>query len=216
MAILSRIESDLINLKAELLQINKKINVSIHVVDLVQPDETKEAFNVIKSIYDTSIKSLVCFAGSWIKSKPLADLEIADFLEGLESNFFCTFNAIKEVVRICEPELKGLSIITIGGSSGVWMNPEAPVMSVAKGAIRHLSRVIAKQLLLKEVHVAHIIIDGPILNERGKYLNATLQEKDFIKLDSVASEIHHVINQSPDAWTFEWDIRPWTWNTKLI
>lgn len=98
----------------------------------------------------------------------------------------------------------------------MWMNPEAPVMSIAKGAVRNYSQVVAKQLLPKGAHVAHIVIDGPILNERGKDLNPNLHEEDFVKLASIASEIHHVINQSQDAWTFEWDIRPYTRNTKLI
>jgi hypothetical protein len=62
----------------------------------------------------------------------------------------------------------------------------------------------------------HLVIDGPILNERGKILNPDLLENDYIKLESVAREIHHVINQSHDAWTFEWDIRPYTRKTKLI
>jgi len=215
-ALVSRTELDLIHLKEELLQMNNKMKISTHATDLTNPQSTKEVFNEIKSTHGTSIKALVCFAGSWIKSKPLSELEVSDFLEGLQSNFFCTFNAIKEVIRICDTELAGLSIMTIGGTSSIWMNPEAPVMSIAKGAVSHYSRILAKQLLPKEVHVAHIIIDGPILNERGKALNPDLPETDFIKPESVASEIHHVINQSTDAWTFEWDIRPYTRNTKLI
>lgn len=215
-ALLARTSSDLNNLKTELLKINSNIDVSTHAADLSDPHQAKLAFNSINLIHGLSIKAVACFASSWIESKPLDVLEVSDFIEGLQTNFFCTFNTIKETIRICEPELKGLAIITIGGTSSIWMNPEAPVMSVAKGAISNYSRVVAKQLLLKEVHVAHMVIDGPILNERGRNLNPNLNEEDFIKPESVASEIHHVINQSRDAWTFEWDVRPYTRNTKLI
>lgn len=96
------------------------------------------------------------------------------------------------------------------------MNPEAPVMSIAKGAVSNFSRIMAKQLLSKEVHVAHIVIDGLIFNKRGQDLASDLNEDNFIKPESVAREIHHVINQSQDAWTFEWDIRPYTRNTRSI
>jgi short-subunit dehydrogenase len=215
-ALLSRTSSDLDTLKIELLKINSNIKVSTHTVDLSDSNQAKLAFDSIKLIHGLSVKAVVCFAGSWIKSKSLHILEVSDFIEALQVNFFCTFNTIKETIRICEPELKGLSIITIGGTSSIWMNPEAPVMSIAKGAIKNYSQLLAKQLMPKEVHVAHIVIDGPILNERGRYLNPNLHEEDFIKLESVAAEIHHVINQSRDAWTFEWDIRPYTRNTKLI
>ena len=216
MALISRTASDLDKLKDELLLINPKIKISTHAVDLSDPVKTKNIFDTISVIHGKSIKSVICFAGLWIKSKSIELLEPSDFMEGLQSNFFCTFNTIKESIRICDQELQGLSIITIGGTSGIWMNPDAPVMSIAKGAVSNYSRVIAKQLLPKEVHVAHIVIDGPILNERGKILNPDLLEKDFIKLESVAREIHHVINQTQDAWTFEWDIRPYTRKTNLI
>ncbi|HHT9967795.1 TPA: SDR family NAD(P)-dependent oxidoreductase [Legionella pneumophila] len=215
-ALISRTGSDLESLKIELQRINANIKISTHTIDLSDPFQTKKSFDVIHSIHGQTIKAVVCFAGSWIKSKPIELLETSDFLEGLQSNFFCTFNAIKETVRISSEALDGLTIITIGGTSSIWMNPEAPVMSVAKGAVSHYSRILAKQLLSKSVHVAHLIIDGPILNERGLSLNPDYQENEFIKPESIAREIHHVINQPHDAWTFEWDIRPFTRHTKLI
>ncbi|BCZ97760.1 SDR family NAD(P)-dependent oxidoreductase [Legionella pneumophila serogroup 1] len=215
-ALISRTASDLESLKIELQRINANIKISTHAIDLSDPLQTKKAFDVIHSVHDQTIKAVICFAGSWIKSKPIELLETSDFLEGLQSNFFCTFNTIKETIRISREALDGLVIITIGGTSSVWMNPEAPVMSVAKGAVSHYSRVLAKQLLSKGIHVAHLIIDGPILNERGLALNPDFQENEFIKPVSIAREIHHVINQSHDAWTFEWDIRPFTRHTKLI
>ena len=89
-ALVSRTELDLIHLKEELLQMNNRIKISIHAVDLTDPNRTKEAFNEIKATHGSSIKALVCFAGSWIKSKPISELEASDFLEGLQSNFFST------------------------------------------------------------------------------------------------------------------------------
>ena len=215
-ALISRTRADLESLREELLAINPKMRISIHPADLSNPNQTKLAFDEIKNIHGNSIKAVICFASAWVKSKSLDELTQKDFLEGLQANFFNTFNTIKETIRITSPDLAGLSIITICGTSGTWMNPEAPIMSVAKGAISNYSRVLAKQLIPQQVHVAHIIIDGPILNERGKLMNEHLQENEFIKLESVAKEIHHVINQSEDAWTFEWDIRPFTRNTRLI
>lgn len=216
LALIARTESDLSYLKAELVQINPNLKISIHSTDLSDPVQTQRTFDVIQSIHGFSIKAVICFAGSWVQSKELHALEVSVFLDGLQSNFFATFNTIKETIRICNSVLEGLSILTIGGTSSVWMNTEAPVMSVAKGAVSNYARILAKQLLPKKVHVAHIVIDGPVFNERGKKLNPDLQEDDFIKPESIAREIHHVINQSKDAWTFEWDIRPYTRKTKLF
>lgn len=216
LALIARTEADLNILKSELIQVNPNSKISIHATDLSDPDQTKMTFDDIKLIHGHAIKAVICFAGSWVKSKELNALEMNDFLEGLHLNFFTTFNTIKETIRMSEPDLKGLSIITIGGTSSVWMNPEAPIMSVAKGAVGHYARILAKQLLHKEVHVAHIIIDGPVFNDRGQILNPDLQEEDFIKPESIVSEICHVINQTKDAWTFEWDIRSYTRKTKIL
>ncbi|HFL3359739.1 TPA: SDR family NAD(P)-dependent oxidoreductase, partial [Legionella pneumophila] len=138
-ALISRTASDLESLKIELQRINANIKISTHAFDLSDPLQTKKVFDVIHSVHDQTIKAVICFAGSWIKSKPIELLETSDFLEGLQSNFFCTFNTIKETIRISREALDGLVIITIGGTSSVWMNPEAPVMSVAKGAVSHYS-----------------------------------------------------------------------------
>ncbi len=216
LALISRTSTDLESLKAELLEINTNVKISIHPTDLSDHYQTKLAFNLIESIHGKSIKAIICFAGAWIKSKPIEELETSDFLEGIQSNFFTIFNTIKEALRICSPELKGISIVTLGGTSGVWMNPEAPVMSISKGMVSHYSRILAKQLLPKEVHVAHIIIDGLIRNERGLTLKPDLREEEYIKVESIIREIHHVIEQTRDAWTFELDIRPHTRNTRLI
>lgn len=40
--------------------------------------------------------------------------------------------------------------------------------------------------------------------------------ENFILPESIAKEIQYVIEQTPDAWTFEWDIRPYTRDVKLI
>lgn len=216
LSLISRTSSDLETLKTELLSINSEIKVSTHSIDLSNHDQTKDAFNSIERIHGQSIKAIVCCAGSWVKSKPMHELETSDFLEGIQSNFFSLFNTVKESLRICSSELKGLSIITFGGTSGEWMNPEAPVMSISKGAVSNYTRILAKQLLPEEVHVAHIIIDGIISNERGFALKPDSREEDYIKIESVVKEIHHIIGQNKDAWTFELDIRPYTRNTKLI
>jgi short-subunit dehydrogenase len=217
MALIARDSSELKTAQTTLNKINADCLISIHATDLNDETQTKHTFEQIKTVHGGAhIKAIVCFAGAWIKSSPLPALQSLDFLDGLQANFFTVFNTVKESLQLCEDTLEGLSIITIGGTSSLWMNPDEPVMSIAKGAVAHYSRILAKQLLTQLVHVAHLVIDGPVLNERGLALNPELSKNDFIKPESVIHEIHHVINQPRDAWTFEWDIRPYTRNTKLI
>jgi len=216
LALIARTALDLEGLKSELEKINNQIKISLHVADLSNTENTKSAFNDIEREHGKNIQALICFAGTWVKSKEINELAAQDFLEGLQANFFCTFNAIKETLHISQSELKGLTIITLGGTSSAWMNPEAPVMSVAKGAVSHYSKSLAKKLIEQEVHVAHLVIDGPVYNERGLLMTSGLSEDDYIKPESIAAEIQHVINQTKDAWTYEWDIRPFTRKNKLL
>ena len=206
-ALISRTASDLESLKIELQRINANIKISTHAFDLSDPLQTKKVFDVIHSVHDQTIKAVICFAGSWIKSKPIELLETSDFLEGLQSNFFCTFNTIKETIRISREALDGLVIITIGGTSSVWMNPEAPVMSVAKGAVSHYSRVLAKQLLSKGIHVAHFVIDGGI-RSAARPVPADRPDS-LLDPDAIAETYWAVLQQHRSAWSWEVEVRPW-------
>jgi hypothetical protein len=60
----------------------------------------------------------------------------------------------------------------------------------------------------ENIHVAHLVIDGLIGNQRTKALNPNAAETQFIDMRCLANNILQVIEQERSCWTFEWDVRP--------
>jgi len=81
--------------------------------------------------------------------------------------------------------------------------------AVAKSGVRALSQSMARELQPMDVHVAHIVIDGPIESES---LRSTLDKRDpdsFLRPDDIAEAHYQLHRQHRGAWTQEIDLRSW-------
>jgi len=73
--------------------------------------------------------------------------------------------------------------------------------------LRALAQSMARELAPKNIHVAHIVIDGGIGSSDAK--SAEDQSSDrFLDPDSIAREYLHLIRQHRSAWTWELELRP--------
>lgn len=87
----------------------------------------------------------------------------------------------------------------------------------AKFSLRALAQSMARELGPKGIHVAHLIVDGPIDTQwtRGMIKEAdSLLEKDGMVNPRDVGELYWYIHRQPkSAWTHELDLRPWieTW-----
>ncbi|MBM3558191.1 MAG: SDR family NAD(P)-dependent oxidoreductase, partial [Alphaproteobacteria bacterium] len=87
----------------------------------------------------------------------------------------------------------------------------------AKGALRQLAESMARELWPEGIHVAHVVVDGPIdtpfVRERFKDRVATLPTDGLLSPDAIAENYWRLHVQPRNAWTFELDLRPWveTW-----
>ena len=84
----------------------------------------------------------------------------------------------------------------------------------AKHALRALAQSMARELGPKNVHVAHVVVDGAIDTEfiRSNFPDkyATKAEDGILNPDHIAENYWHLHTQPRDAWTFELDLRPWS------
>ena len=84
----------------------------------------------------------------------------------------------------------------------------------AKHALRALAQSMARELGPKNVHVAHVVVDGAIDTEfirdnfPEKY--ATKDQDGILNPDHIAENYWYLHSQPRDAWTFELDLRPWS------
>lgn len=77
-----------------------------------------------------------------------------------------------------------------------------------KDATRGLARSLADTYGPAGIHVAHVVIAGPILNPDVYEGTADVNEAAYLDPDEVAESCVHLVQQDESAYTFELDLRP--------
>ena len=210
-ALIGRNEEDLAKAKSDIKITvkNSDQNISTHAVDLVDKDMVEKAFQEIQKIHG-EVQVLVNNAGTWTGGKLIEGLSRNDVQTSFNLNFFSAFNATKAALNLRTADTsREFSIINIGATSSLQGWDGVASFCLAKGALRSFSQSLAREMGPKGIHVAHLIIDGLIDNERTRKLNPNTPPEKFINMHSIAKTILHVALQEKTCWTFEWDIRPY-------
>ncbi len=85
--------------------------------------------------------------------------------------------------------------------------------SGAKAGLRMLAQSMARELQPQNIHVAHVVIDGPIDTEfvRGSFPDMVQGRPadGLLAPDDIAENYWNLHTQKRSAWTHELDLRPW-------
>ncbi|POR47721.1 short-subunit dehydrogenase [Paraburkholderia eburnea] len=105
------------------------------------------------------------------------------------------------------------TILFTGATASLRGSANFAAFSGAKHALRALAQSMARELGPRNIHVAHVIVDGAIDTE---FIRTTfperyaLKEQDGILNPEHIAENYWYLHQQPrDAWTFELDLRPY-------
>ena len=118
----------------------------------------------------------------------------------------------REAARRMLPRGKGTILFT-GATASMRGASHFAAFAAAKGGLRQVAQAMARELGPKNIHVAHVVIDGMIdsaatrarLPERVKDLGPDA----MLATDAIAELYHQLHAQPRAAWTFEADLRPW-------
>ena len=108
-------------------------------------------------------------------------------------------------------------IVNITSSAGLYGNLGQSAYASAKAGLRMMAQAMARELGPKNIHVAHLVIDAGVdtafVRERireahGAEAEANLPEGALTQPASIANAYWALHQQTPDAWTFEMDLRP--------
>ena len=118
----------------------------------------------------------------------------------------------REAARRMVARGKGTILFT-GATASIRGSAQFAAFAAAKGGLRQLAQSMARELGPKNIHVAHVVIDGAIDNRRTRERMAE-QAKDFppdgmLATDTIAELFWQIHAQPRSAWTFEADLRPW-------
>lgn len=125
---------------------------------------------------------------------------------------FSAFLVGREVAKRMVTREHGTMIFT-GATAGMRGSAYFAAFAGAKHALRALAQSMARELGPRNIHVAHVIVDGAIDTDFIKNTFPHLYEKKdqdgILNPDHIAENYWHIAQQPRDAWTHEMDLRPW-------
>jgi len=118
----------------------------------------------------------------------------------------------REAARRMVARKKGTILFT-GATASVRGAAQFAAFASAKGGLRQVAQSMARELGPKNIHVAHVVIDGMIDNRRTRERMAErakdLPADGMLATDAIAELFWQLHVQPRSAWTFEADLRPW-------
>lgn len=125
---------------------------------------------------------------------------------------FSAFLTGREVAKRMVTRERGTIIFT-GATAGLRGAAYFGAFAGAKHALRALAQSMARELGPRNIHVAHVVVDGAIDTEFIQTTFPALYEKKeqdgILNPAHIAENYWHIAHQPRDAWTHELDLRPW-------
>jgi NAD(P)-dependent dehydrogenase (short-subunit alcohol dehydrogenase family) len=143
---------------------------------------------------------------------PIHEMTAQVYRKVWEMACFGGFLMGREVAKRMIPRGRGTILFT-GATASLRGGAGFSAFSGAKAALRMLAQSMARELGPKNIHVAHIVIDGGIDTEFIRSIRPefeTLKADDAIlSPDAIATNYVMLHKQHRSAWTHELDLRPW-------
>ena len=126
---------------------------------------------------------------------------------------FAGFLTGREAARVMVPRGQGTIIFT-GATASIRGSSGFSAFASAKFGLRALAQSMARELGPKNIHVAHVVIDGAIdtnfIREIFPDVDAKREQDAILNPDHVAENYVMLHKQPRTAWTHELDLRPWS------
>jgi NAD(P)-dependent dehydrogenase (short-subunit alcohol dehydrogenase family) len=143
---------------------------------------------------------------------PIAEHPAADFERVWRVNAYGAFLMGREVARRMEPREKGTILFT-GATAALRGRAHLAAFAASKHALRALAQSMARELFPKNIHVAHVVIDGPIdtplIRRTLPKVFEERPEDGVLNPDDIAETYFALHSQRRSAWTQETELRPW-------
>ncbi len=134
---------------------------------------------------------------------PIADLDPEDVRHSMSVSAFGAFLTVQQAARRMLRQGRGAILLT-GATAGVKGFALSAPFAMGKFALRGLAQSAARELGPRNIHVAHVVVDGAVRSDtRPDHDDATLDP------DGIAQTYLDLLRQPRNAWSFEVELRPW-------
>ncbi len=144
---------------------------------------------------------------------PITEMTARVYYKVWQMGSFAGFLMGREVAKRMIPRGRGTILFT-GATASVRGGAGFAAFAGAKFALRALAQSMARELGQKNIHVAHLVVDGAIDTE---WIKANFPDRyaakaqDGILNPNHIAETYWAIHSQPrSAWTHELDVRPWS------
>lgn len=125
---------------------------------------------------------------------------------------FSAFLTAQAVARRMVGRGRGTILFT-GATAGLRGAANFAAFAGAKHGVRALAQSMARELGPRNIHVAHVVVDGAIdtafIRDTFPDLYARKEQDGILDPEHIADNYWFLHAQPRDAWTFELDLRPW-------
>ena len=188
------------------VELNTKEKVAIGIsTDISDRAQVQRGFQQIREQFGP-IDLLINHAGNaaW---KEFVTLTPEDFEQSWRVCAYGSFLCSQEAVTDMMSRQRG-TILFSGATSSIRGRKGALAFSSAKFAVRGLAESLARELWPHKIHVAHVIIDGAIDTANLRKQESPTSTDPLLNPDEMAEAYWSLIQQPPNAWSMELDLRP--------
>lgn len=172
--------------------------------DAGKPDQVEKLFDFVAQ--DIGAPGVVVYNASSRTRGPFHTLDPEKVRVALEVSAYAGFLVARRAAADMLKAGRGTILFT-GASASVKGYPESASFAMGKFALRGLAQSMARELAPKNIHVAHIVIDGGITASDARPED-TGQDR-WLEPDAIAKEYLHLHRQHRSAWSWEIELRPW-------
>ncbi len=178
-------------------------NAHTYRCDVSDTDAVNALFAAVEK--DSGIPDVVVFNPSARTRGPVTDLDPEAVRNAWTISCFGGFLVGQAAAKRMLARGGSGSILFTGATASVKGFAGSSSFAISKFGLRGLAQSMARELAPKNIHVAHFVIDGGILesadqpNEGERWLNP----------DDIAQTYLFAHRQARSAWTWEFEIRPW-------
>jgi NAD(P)-dependent dehydrogenase (short-subunit alcohol dehydrogenase family) len=173
--------------------------------DATEPADVERVFEAAAALGPPAVT--VFNAGTFVRGN-IVDTDPAEFERCWRVGCFAGFLVGQAAARRMTERGSGTILFTgatasLRGGAG-FVNLASP-----KFGLRAVAQSMARELGPKNVHVAHVIIDGQIRSERYAHLESERGPDSLLDPDAIAAQYLALHRQHRSVWTHELDLRPW-------
>lgn len=185
-----------------------EIGANAYSCDARESEQVDQLFSAVTA--DLGVPSVVVYNASARVRGPITDIDPDEVKNAILVSAYGGFLVAQAGAKAMVPAGRGTILLT-GASAGVKGYPQSAAFAMGKFGLRGLAQSMARELHPKNVHVAHIVIDGGIANPHRQRTQEPGEDK-LLEPDAIAESYLQLHRQHRSAWSWELEVRPWVEN----